>query len=137
MRAYDGRRVFRSPTWILATVTVAALLPAIGAWITFRGRGVSLLSLGLAAFAVLGVGGILETIAQRVELSNDALHITRWRVRRSYPRDSIVRVTSEKGVDPAMQLADGRWVKLPPVGAHMANSIRAWLRTSETARDEA
>jgi hypothetical protein len=123
---------------VLATVTVATLVPAAGAWFTFRERGLSLLSLGLAAFAVLGVGGILETIAQRVELSDEALHITRWWwVRRSYPRASIVRVTHQKGVDPAMQLTGGRWVKLPPVGPHMANSIRSWLRVSEGARDEA
>jgi hypothetical protein len=135
--AYKGRRVFRSPGWVLATVTVATLLPAAGAWFTFRERGLTLLSLGLAAFAVLGVGGIFETIAQRVELSDEALHLTRWWVRRSYPRESIARVAHEKGTDPAMQLTDGRWVKLPPVGAHMANSIRSWLRAEERARNEA
>jgi hypothetical protein len=134
---YNGRRIFRSPTWVLAAVTVAAVLPAIGAWMTFRERGLRLLSVGLAAFAVLGVGGILETIALRVELSDDALHVTRWWVRRSYPRESIARVTHEKGGDPAMQLADGRWVKLPSVGVHMANSIRAWLRANARALDGA
>jgi hypothetical protein len=135
--AYKGRRAFRSPTWVLVTVAVAALVPAIGAWMTFRERGLGLLSVGLAAVAVLGVGGILEAISLRVELSDDALHVTRWWVRRSYPRESIARVTHEKGVDPAMQLTDGRWVKLPSVGVHMANSIRAWLRAKEGALDEA
>jgi len=134
---YKGRRVFRSPTWVLVTVTVSVLVPAIGAWMTFRERGLSLLSVGLAAVTMLGVGGILETIAQRVELSDEALHVTRWWVRRSYPRESIARVTHEKGGDPAMQLTDGRWVTLPPVGVYMANSVRTWLRADERARDEA
>jgi hypothetical protein len=30
----------------------------------------------------------------------------------------------------ALKLADGRWVKLPPVDAS-PNSIRAWLRASD------
>lgn len=128
MSAYEGRRVFRSPRWVVTAVSVAALLFATAAWVHFRVRGLGVVTLFLGACALLGLVGIAETIAHRVELSDDALHLTRWWVRRSYPRDSIVRVTSEKGVEAALQLADGRWVKLPPVGGHAPNSIRAWLR---------
>ena len=134
---YAGRRVFRSPSWVLGAVTAAAVLFAAGAWMQFRVRGLGLVTLTLASFAVLGVAGVAETLAQRVELSDDALHVTRWWMRRSYARDSILRVTSEKGVEAAVQLGDGRWVRLPQVGAHAPNSIRAWLRAGGKGRAEA
>ena len=97
---------------MVAIVTGAGLLFGLGAWIRFRTGGArDLTGILLAAFAVLGVVGVLETLGQRVELSDDELHITRWWVRRSYPKDSIARVTSEKGVEAGLQLADGRWIQ--------------------------
>ncbi|MDQ3997413.1 MAG: hypothetical protein M3303_10425 [Gemmatimonadota bacterium] len=127
MSVYKGRRVFRSPRWILVLLTVCTVLFAIGAWIQFRTRGLGLGLLGAAALVVFGVLGIVEALSFRVELSDDAVHITRWWVRRSYARDSILRFTSEKGVSAGFHLTDGRWVKLPPVEGSV-NSFRAWLR---------
>ena len=129
MTEYKGRRVFRAPSWVVASVVVATLLFAVGAFVRFRAAGSrDPTGILLAAFAVRAVLGVLETVAQRVVLSDDELHVTRWWVRRSYRRDSIVRLTSEKGVEAALKLVDGRWIKLPPGGPHAPNSIRAWLR---------
>jgi hypothetical protein len=114
---------------VVASVALATVLFAVASWVRLRVAGLrDPAGMLLAAFGVLGVLGLAETVAQRVEISDDELHVTRWWVRRSYPRDSIARLTSEKGVEAALQLADGRWVKLPPVGPHAPNSIRAWLR---------
>ncbi|HVE78434.1 MAG TPA: PH domain-containing protein [Gemmatimonadaceae bacterium] len=127
MSPYNGRRVFRSPSWMLVLVTLAAVIFASGAWYHLRTQGWSLMTLGFVALTVLGVLAIVETIVQRVVLADDALHITRWWRRRSYPRANILRVTTAKGSPAFLELADGSYVELPAVDAN-ANSIRAWLK---------
>jgi hypothetical protein len=112
---------------VLALIAVFTLVCVAGVWIQYRTRGPGLGLIGAVALVVFGVLAIVETLSLKVELTDDAVHITKWWVRRSYARDSIVRFTNEKGVSAAFLLADGRWVKLPPVDAS-GNSFRAWLR---------
>jgi len=126
---YEGRTVFTRGTAIRVLVTGATLLFAAGAVITYRQRGWNWVSIGLAlATAFIGLGGIVETLVERVELADDALVVRRlWGTRR-YPIEQIDRVEVAKGVVPAVRLRDGTWIKLPDVAGHFGNSARAWLR---------
>ena len=85
----------------------------------------------MALFVAIALAGVMETIMQRVVLTDDALHVVLPWSRRIYPRSKIQNVSSEKASPTMIQLSDGKWVKLPPVGHYVANSIRAWLRATE------
>ena len=126
---YKGRRVFRlGPGWIAFFAALTALF-ALGAYATYQERGWTWVSVGLALSAViLGLGSIIETLVLRIELTEEALLVRDLRGRRSYARAEIERVTQEKGVPPAIQLRDGRWIKLPSVANNLPNSVRAWLK---------
>jgi hypothetical protein len=125
---YRGRRVFRSGRGMIIISVIPAVLFAAGAAMTYRERGWTWLSAGLACATVFGVAAIVESLIIRVELTDDALIATDLRGRRRYPAADIVRVGEAKGVPTSIGLADGRWVSLPSVGSSLGNSIRAWLK---------
>ena len=113
---------------VLVLVGVTALFAA-GAFFTYQERGWNWVSIGLTAAAViLGLGGILESLILRIELTDEAMIVTDLRGRKRYPITQIERIAEAKGVAPALLLSDGRWVKLPSVGADLGNSVRAWLK---------
>ena len=126
---YQGRRLFRKgPGWVLFFVGLTGLF-ALGAYMTWQERGWTWVSVGLAGAAVvLGLGSILETLVERIELTDEALVVTRLTGRRRYSRADIVRIEESKGGPPGMLLSSGRWVKLPSVAGSLGNSIRAWLK---------
>ena len=126
---YRGRRVFRPGLVMLLIMIGCAALFATGALVTYRDRGWTWVSIGLAAgTVVLGVGGIIETLILRIELTDDAMIVTDLRGRRRYAMADIERIEEAKGVSPSLLLKDGRWVKLPSVGNNLGNSVRAWLK---------
>jgi hypothetical protein len=126
---YQGRRVFRAGLWMVLLLVGVTLLFAGMAFAAWRTGGWTWVSLFLAAAAViLGLGGILETLLLRIELTDDAMLVTDLRGRRRYAMADIERIEEAKGVPPALLLRDGRWVKLPSVAASLGNSVRAWLR---------
>jgi hypothetical protein len=131
MSPYGGRRVFRSPGWLYAVVGGVEAIFASGAWFHLRTQGWSPMTLAFIGLTVMGALGIVETAVQQVVLSDDAMHVIRWYGRGRYAKDQIVRISHGKGVGVSVQLADGRWVKLPGVAGHLPNSIRAWLRTRD------
>jgi PH (Pleckstrin Homology) domain-containing protein len=106
-----------------------------GATMTYRERGWNWVSVVLACMTVVGVGGIIESLVLRVRLTDDALLVTDLRGRRRYDVTDIAGVHEAKGVPTAIQLADGRWVKLPSVGSSLGNSIRAWLKHHDVVQD--
>ncbi len=120
---------------VLALVAGATLLFAGAAFVTYRQRGWTWVSGGLAlATLVFGVGGIVESLVDRVTLAPDALVVRRlWGTTR-YPVAEIERVEEAKGAPPAVLLRSGRWVRLPDVGDHFGNSARAWLRAGAHSR---
>jgi hypothetical protein len=126
---YEGRRVFTRGRLTLAGVSVATALFAAGTVVTRNLRGWDPVSIGFAIVTVVfGLGGIVETMVERVVLEADTLMVRRlWGTRR-YAIADIDRVEEAKGVVPAIRLTDGRWVRLPDVGPHFGNSARAWLR---------
>jgi hypothetical protein len=126
---YQGRRVFRAGPWMVLLLVGVTLLFAGMAFAAWRTGGWTWVSLSLAAASViLGLGGILETLLLRIELTDDAMLVTDLRGRRRYAMADIERVEEAKGVPPALLLRDGRWVKLPSVAASLGNSVRAWLK---------
>lgn len=107
---------------------VVTMLFAAGATMTYREWGWNWVSVGFAGMTVLSIGGIVESLVLRVRLTDDALFVTELLGRRRYDVADIAGVYEAKGVPTAIQLADGRVVKLPSVGSSLGNSIRAWLK---------
>jgi hypothetical protein len=102
---------------------------AAGALFTYRTAGWTWVSVGFALVTlVLGVGSVIESLVQRIELTDDAVVVTRLTGKQRIPRGSIQRVEEAKGVPTALLLHDGKWVKLPSVGSYVGNSIRSWLK---------
>lgn len=128
-----GSRVFKSPRWYVALVSVAALLFATGAWYTYSSRGLHLWTLGTVAMAIVGIVAVIEVIVDRVVLTDNALHVIRIWSRRRYDRSQIVSVTQMKGTPVSLKLTDGSWAHLPSVAVH-PNTIRAWLRTTSSGQ---
>jgi hypothetical protein len=128
MSGYRGRRDFRpGPVAVVVNVLVTILV-ATGAMMTYRGRGWNWVSVGLACATLLSLAAIVESLVLRVRLTDDALVVTDIRGRRRYPVTGIAGVEEAQGVPTMLLLADGRVVKLPPVGSSLGNSIRAWLK---------
>ena len=130
MSAYRGRRDFRPGPAALILIVLCTALFVAGAVMTYREHGWNWVSLGLAGMTVVGLGGILETLILRVQLTDEALLTTELRGRRSYPRKDIIRVEEAKGVPTVIILKDGRAIRLPSAGNDIGNSIRAWLKHS-------
>lgn len=128
---YSGRRIFRAGFgFVILFAGITAML-AYGAAFMYRERGWDWVSIGLAAAAIfLGLGSVLESLVQRIELTDDALVVTDLRGRRRYHIADIARVAEAKGAPASIQLANGRWVKLPMIGSNVGNSVRAWLKES-------
>jgi hypothetical protein len=128
-KAYNGRRVFRAGAKMLALMVGVTLLfaaVACGAYLSGGWNWVSV-SMGLVA-GIIGVGGIVEAVVVRIDLTDDALVVTDLTGRRRFAIGDIERISQEKGVPPAIRLKDGTWVKLPSVGSEPGNSVRAWLK---------
>jgi hypothetical protein len=133
MSHYNGRRIFRSAPWLIGAVVAADMLFVCGAVFSYHSQGLSrmtMLYFGLAAFGALG---IVEALTARLLLADDALHVTKFWTRRSYPRATIRQATYAKGCPVTLELSNGQWAKLPDLGHNtqgITNSIRAWLRAT-------
>ena len=125
---YQGRRVFRNgPGWTLAMVAITMLFAGVAyGMYSLRGWNWASVSMTLVA-GILGVGGIVESLVQRIDLTDDAMLVTELTGRRRYARQDIDRVAEAKGVAPILLLRNGAKVKLPSVGSDLGNSVRAWL----------
>ena len=116
--------------WTLLFVALTALFAA-AALMTYRVRGWSWVSVGLVlATIVFGLGSVVESLVLRIELTDDAMLVTRLTGRTRYAIADIARISEEKGGPPAIQLRDGRWVKLPSIADNLGNSVRAWLKAA-------
>jgi hypothetical protein len=125
---YAGRRRFRTSRSQLAATIAAELLFVSGAVYTFRTGGVSATSAVLALLALAGLAGVLEGLARRIELTDDALLVHDLLRRRRIPREEIAGVEEARGVPTMLVLRSGPALKLPDVGHAIGTSIRAWLR---------
>jgi hypothetical protein len=76
---------------------------------TYRLRGWSWVSIGLTLGSIMGLAGVIETLALKISLTDDAMLVTDYRGRRRYAMADIARVEEAKGVPTAILLKDGRW----------------------------
>src|SRR5262245_17583314 len=117
---YKGRRVFRAGTGMRILMVGVTVVFAAGAYGAYRARGWNWVSIGMAFVAgIVGVGGIVESLVWRIELTDDAMVVTLLTGRKRVPIGDIERISEEKGGPPAILLKDGRWVKLPSVGSDL------------------
>jgi hypothetical protein len=130
---YKGRRVFRNgPGWVVLYVALTGLFAA-GALFTYRQNGWTWVSIGMtAATVILGPGSIIESLVLRIELTDDALVATDLRGSKRYDIAAIAGIEEAKGCPPALLFKDGSFVKLPSVGHSVGNSVRSWLKHSES-----
>lgn len=84
----------------------------------------------MAAFALIAIAGMADTLTTSVRLYADSLVIMSNFRRRMIPRSELEHVTWEGGVGASLRMKSGRWVKLPDVGnsQSVTNSIRAWIK---------
>lgn len=128
MSGYSGRRNFRSGRGMRLAIVLTTLLFLAGAVMTYRLQGWTWVSIAFACGTLFCIAGIVEALLIRVQLTEESLVVRDLRGRRSYRRDDITRVEEGKGGPTSIQLMSDRWVKLPPVGSSLGNSIRAWLK---------
>jgi hypothetical protein len=125
-------KIFRSPRALIIMVGVSTLLfilAAIGMYVT---GGLTLLGVAGFGLAIFGVVAFVDTMLSRVLLYPEELEIySNFRLRR-YPRSAFVNATWAKGCPVTLQLREGGWLKLPPVGSGsaqgMVNTLRAWIK---------
>ena len=125
---YNGRRDFRAGLLMTLLSAGATLLFAAVTYLTYRTRGWTWVSMGMAGAVIIGIGGIVESLIVRIQLTDDAMIVTDLRGRKRYSITDIERIEETKGGPPAILLKQGRWVKLPSVSVSLGNSVRAWLR---------
>ena len=130
-------RVFRPSgcLWVVAIFTVCVF--AAMTFLSFRIDAPTWQRLVVYALALVSPLTILEVARRRVALTETELTIVKLFNRVSIPRADIRAVTWAKGVGVLIQLTDGQWLRLPPVGASslgVTNTIRAWLKHSSEAQ---
>jgi hypothetical protein len=133
MGVYNGRRIFRTAPWLIGAVAAADMLFVGGAWFSYWSQGLGMMTMLYIGLATFGVLGIVEALTARLLLADDALHVTKFWTRRSYPRETIRQATYAKGCPVTLELSNGQWAKLPDLGHNtqgITNSIRAWLRAT-------
>ena len=126
---YNGRREFRLGVGFVILYLCITALFATGALITWRERGWTWVSVGLAAMTLVSVGAIVETLVLRIRLTDDALVVRDLRGTRSYAKRDIEGIAEAKGASPNLRLKGGSWVRLPSVAGSLGNSVRAWLKS--------
>ena len=124
-------REFRAPRWIVASTALGALIFPLVAWSLCRKEGLTLLTLVSFGMCVLAVGGLLDALTSFVRVTDRELVVRTNLRRRSYPRSAFVTANWAKGSPVALELREGGWLRLPPVGSSaqgVVNTLRAWLK---------
>ena len=122
----DEPRIYRPPTWQLVFMIAITAGAGCVAWALRTDPDMRWVALSFAAFAVLGLGAIVECLVARVILDGDTLRVVRLIRRERYERSDIEKVVVEKAAPTTLVLDDGRVVRLPGFAPH-ANTLRAWL----------
>ena len=133
MSGYGGRTVFHSSPWMVIATAVAAILFISAASFLLSRDGLTVLALLVGVLALVATLGVVETVVQRIVLTDAALRVRGLRGYAEYGRTEIARVSYAKGSAVVVQLKDGKNVRLPDLGSSaqaITNSIRAWVKAS-------
>ena len=131
--AYKGRTEFRSSRFaigmfvglsaFLLVLSTVALQNAEPAWVTWS----------CWAFFAFSLLAITDVLTQFVTLGDTELRLRRNLRLRVIPRENIESIAIAKGCPALLILKDGEKVELPPLDSiSMGNSIRAWLKATDT-----
>jgi hypothetical protein len=124
-------RVLRPRGVLFGVVGGAEVLFLAGAAFSYSQSRWSWITLCFGALSALGSLAIVELATSRIVLADGRLETgSIWNRRRFSPAE-IRSVKWESGGGVAIQLASGRWIKLPELGYNsqgLTNSIRAWLK---------
>lgn len=122
---------FRAPRALKVATVICAVIFQVVAAIFFQTRGTSALTIAAVGLALFGIVAVLAVWLDRVALLDETLVVVSNFRRRIYARNSIVKVSWAKGCPVMMQLENGQWTKLPPVGSgnqSVGMTIRAWIK---------
>ena len=130
----EPTRVLRTPRWLAVFLLATAIGFAVLSFSMYREEGPSVSFAAGAAFALFTLAGAADLFTTSVRLSADSLVVTSNFRRRTFPRDTLERVSWAGGVGVSLEVRGGGWVKLPYVGnsQSVTNSIRAWLKRTES-----
>jgi hypothetical protein len=123
----DAHREFRAGPALIAMNIGAAVLFALAGIVTYRDRGWTWVSIGMAIATLLGLVGVIERLVVRVQLDEDSLTVRTLRGERRYAKADIERLEEERGAAPALRLRSGTWLRLPAVDSGLGESVRTWL----------
>lgn len=139
MSLAETQIVFRPPrsSWILLLLTTLIFfVVAIGSFILALEWWYRVAAVLLASACPVSLA---ELATQRVQLEGGTMTIVDKFRRRTLNCSEISKVTWAKGMGVAVQLLNGEWVKLPPVGTShqgVTNTIRAWVKRTQAAKQE-
>jgi hypothetical protein len=131
----DVPRVLGTAPWVYVAVGAADLLFTLGAVGLYLHQGLGVGFVVFVLLATLAGLGLAEAAISRIVLGAHALEVQSLRSRGRYPASEIRSVNWEGGSGVSLQLATGRWVKLPELGRNsqsVANAVRAWLKRSSS-----
>ena len=100
---------------MVVVTAIAAVLFVAGAFVSYRARGLSWVTIVFFGLVAFGIAGIIDALTQRIELHDDRLVIVRNLRRREYPRAMFVKAQWSKGVPVS-----------PDGGGRMGASSRRW-----------
>lgn len=132
--------VHRPPRFHVWVVLSSTVLGIVGFAASLAASSSPWWMLGFGAWVAAGGLALVELRTTRVELGPEGLTFVRRFRRHFVSRRRIESVTWGKGVGVSLRLVDGEWIGLPEVGPSsqgLANSIRAWLRRTETGASRA
>ena len=139
MRAdWTSRRVLRVRPWLAVVVVVANSLFLGGAASSYFESGWTPTFVGFGLLSAIGLIGLLELARSRIVLQGDSLETHGVLSRRTYSSSEIRSVKWEGGSGVVLELVQGGWAKLPELGYNsqsMANTLRAWLKSSRRGKE--
>ena len=124
-------RKFVSPHWIKILAGTSAILFLAFACVLYNTEGWTWLTVSACGLLVVSLGGFVDSLICRVELTDEVLIVVQNLRRREYPRAMFVRVTWGKNVPVSLQCESGQWIRLPevsPGSQALANTLRAWIK---------
>jgi len=119
----------RMAPWVIAAISMAALsFLGMSAYFYFYGSSYLLRYAGMA-LAAFAIAAAADTVASRIVLEDDTLHVNSLMRHRSFPRSDFVSAQVDGGAV-VLKRREGGWLILPGTGQNaqsVRNTIHAWV----------
>src|SRR5688572_7084888 len=97
MTAREHRREFRTAHWVSAFVIITFAATSAGTFLLLSRRGPTLTGLGLGMMSIVGLAAIVELVRRRIQLTDDAIHVTEFLGRKTFLARDVDSVKFKRG----------------------------------------